>query len=207
MSSIWSGISRRFSGASGDAEAPAEHVSFSNAANVHRESGNVHFRGGDYERALEEYNIGIGKFPMEAEGRPAVVIDVKNPEENVLALLYSNRSAAFVMLGRFTEAYRDAQICVSLEKKWPKGFIRMGKSLLGLGKHKEAAQAFLTAANLESAGRKKDAERHANELEAVQKQSTANIDAYLQALEDNKHLKQKLDDFSLVFGDTGKKNA
>ena len=65
------------------------------------------------------------------------------------ASLFSNRSAAYLALGRLEEALWDAQSCVLLSNKaWAKGFYRLGNAHMAMGKCALAADAFRKGAAL-----------------------------------------------------------
>lgn len=49
--------------------------------------------------------------------------------------------------------------------------------------------------------------KHGIEIEHLKKQNEANNNAYLKLLEEKKGLEYKLNDYSLLFGDAGKKAA
>lgn len=49
-------------------------------------------------------------------------------------MYYSNRSASFMQIKDYTRAKEDAESCVSLKPTWPKGYSRLGNSLLNLRK-------------------------------------------------------------------------
>ncbi|CAO3646937.1 unnamed protein product [Mucor hiemalis] len=59
-----------------------------------------------------------------------------------LAPILSNRSASHVALGNYIEALADAEIVTKLKKEWSKGWFRKGKALFGLGRNREAIQAY-----------------------------------------------------------------
>ena len=65
------------------------------------------------------------------------------------ASLFSNRSAAYLALGRLEEALWDAQNCVLLSNMtWAKGFYRLGNAHMAMGKCALAADAFRKGAEL-----------------------------------------------------------
>lgn len=59
-----------------------------------------------------------------------------------LAPILSNRSASYVALGSYIEALADAEIVTKMKKEWSKGWFRKGKALVGLGRNKEAIEAY-----------------------------------------------------------------
>lgn len=66
-----------------------------------KERGNEAYQAGDFKKAVECYTEGIDNDPTNA-------------------ILYSNRSAAFLNLNQYTEARRDADMCIELSPEWSK---------------------------------------------------------------------------------------
>ena len=62
--------------------------------------------------------------------------------------LRSNRSAAYLALGRTNEAVADAVRCVALDAAWPKAHYRLGKALAASGGWHAAAASLETCARL-----------------------------------------------------------
>jgi tetratricopeptide (TPR) repeat protein len=88
-----------------------------------KEQGNTAFQRGEFAAAHLHYTKAIKCTP-------------KN------AILYSNRAACLLKLKRFEEARDDAAACIELDADFLKGHLRLGSSLLHLGKYKKAIQAF-----------------------------------------------------------------
>lgn len=88
-----------------------------------KDEGNAALNGDRPGDAVEKYS-------------EAIKLD---PENHVL---FSNRSAAYAKLENFTEAFIDAERTVSLKPDWPKGFSRMGASLVYLNRLEEAEEAY-----------------------------------------------------------------
>ncbi|XP_068650142.1 hsp70-Hsp90 organizing protein 3-like [Aristolochia californica] len=57
-------------------------------------------------------------------------------------VLYSNRSAAYASLLKYSEALTDAQKTVQLNPDWSKGYSRLGAAHLGLGNYEEAVSSY-----------------------------------------------------------------
>ena len=57
-------------------------------------------------------------------------------------MLFSNRSGAFLNLGRYEEALADAERTMALRPEWWKGIARKGFALHGLGRYAEAIATF-----------------------------------------------------------------
>lgn len=66
-----------------------------------KEKGNNAYQDGDYAAAVHFYSEGIENEPTNA-------------------ILFSNRSAAYLKLGDFDMAKRDADMCIELDPKWSK---------------------------------------------------------------------------------------
>ena len=57
-------------------------------------------------------------------------------------LLYSNRSATYASLGKYSEALADAVKTVQLKPGWSKGYFNLGEAHFGLGHFDEAVGAY-----------------------------------------------------------------
>ena len=57
-------------------------------------------------------------------------------------LLYSNRSATYTRLGKYSEALADVVKTVQLRPGWPKGYFRLDAAHFGLGHFDEAVTAY-----------------------------------------------------------------
>ncbi|KAF2361015.1 Tetratricopeptide repeat [Trinorchestia longiramus] len=90
-----------------------------------KEKGNACMREGQVSEAIEYYTEAI---KLEAT-----------------AILYSNRSNAYLKLRKFYEANRDAEEAISLDPMWSKGYFRFGEVRLGVQQLKEAVTAYETA--------------------------------------------------------------
>ncbi|RXG73925.1 Stress-induced-phosphoprotein 1 [Armadillidium vulgare] len=88
-----------------------------------KDEGNKALNGGNFEEAVKCYTH-------------AIEID---PDNHVL---YSNRSAAYAKMDKFTEALEDAEKTVSLKPDWTKGYSRKGAALAFLHRYPEAVAAY-----------------------------------------------------------------
>lgn len=80
-----------------------------------KESGNHLYKFKNYKGALAMYDEAIKLCP-----------------EN--AAYYGNRSACYMMLNMYNKALEDVQKAVSLDSSFTKGYIRMAKIYIALGK-------------------------------------------------------------------------
>ncbi|GAA5901027.1 hypothetical protein JCM6882_006005 [Rhodosporidiobolus microsporus] len=94
-------------------------------AEAAKEAGNALFKAGDYAGAREKYGEAIKLAPSSY-------------------LLLGNRSFASLKLSPpdHSSALLDADAALALAPTWAKGHVRRGEALEGLGKTKEAAEAF-----------------------------------------------------------------
>ncbi|XXG75931.1 hypothetical protein AAC387_Pa08g0395 [Persea americana] len=85
--------------------------------------GNAAFSSGQFDAAVRFFSQAIHLSPSNH-------------------LLYSNRSAAYASLHRYSDALADAQKTVELKPDWPKGYSRLGVAHVGLGRLADAIAAF-----------------------------------------------------------------
>lgn len=81
------------------------------AATRKKNEGNEYFKVGDYPRAVASYSEAIDLQPTNA-------------------VLYSNRSAAYAGMSKWTEAAEDGKRCVELDPTFVKGYHRAGNAML-----------------------------------------------------------------------------
>ncbi|EYU26826.1 hypothetical protein MIMGU_mgv11b014132mg [Erythranthe guttata] len=75
--------------------------------------GNAAFSAGNFDDAVAHFTDAIGLAPTNH-------------------VLYSNRSAAYASLNKFSEALSDAEKTVELKPDWGKGYSRLGAAHMGL---------------------------------------------------------------------------
>ncbi|OLL25780.1 Translocation protein sec72 [Neolecta irregularis DAH-3] len=100
-----------------------------------KDTGNVAFRKNNFQEALKYYTLAI---EMSAN-RPPWENSVQTRDE--LAIVLCNRSACYMSLQKWPEAYADAEGVIEFKRPWSKGHLRRGKALQMLGKLKEAKEA------------------------------------------------------------------
>lgn len=99
-------------------------------AEEERETGNTHFKNGDFPTALKHYTESIKR----------------NPEE---ARVYSNRAAAYTKLAEFGLALKDVDSCLKLDPKFVKAYLRKGTILLTMKELSRAREAFEAALEID----------------------------------------------------------
>ena len=77
---------------------------------------------------------------------------IKLDQEN--AVLYSNRSAAFLKLGKVAKAIEDADECIVLKPDWEKGYFRKGQALETKGDFSSAFDTYDTYKTYPNIGNK-----------------------------------------------------
>ncbi|KAK7406227.1 hypothetical protein VNO78_07847 [Psophocarpus tetragonolobus] len=85
--------------------------------------GNAAFSSGDYAAAIRHFSDAIDLAPTNH-------------------VLYSNRSASYASLKRYSEALADAKKTVELKPDWSKGYSRLGAAHLGLSQYDDAVSAY-----------------------------------------------------------------
>ncbi|EGG19805.1 hypothetical protein DFA_06907 [Cavenderia fasciculata] len=104
-----------------------------------KDNGNTAFRRGEYEIALNWYQLAIDVEDVTAEVKAASSTS-KQPE-SIAHILYSNKSACHYNLKNYVEALMDADKSIELAPSWPKGYFRRAQALEALGRKDEAEQA------------------------------------------------------------------
>lgn len=99
-------------------------------AEQEKELGNDLFRKGDFSTALKHYSEAIKRNPDDPK-------------------LYSNRAACYTKLAAFDLGLKDCEMCVTLDEKFIKGWVRMGKILQGMQQQSKALNAYQKALELD----------------------------------------------------------
>lgn len=92
-------------------------------SSTEKKLGNEAFKKGDFGSAVEHFSKAIESSPDDY-------------------ILYSNRSAAYSSMGKYTEALTDADITVKLNPQWPRGHSRRASALHFLGRINEALDEY-----------------------------------------------------------------
>ncbi|KAH0973850.1 hypothetical protein GBA52_015749 [Prunus armeniaca] len=85
--------------------------------------GNAAFSSGDFNAAVTHFTEAINLAPTNH-------------------VLYSNRSAAYASLNKYSEALADAKKTVEVKPDWGKGYSRLGAAHVGLGQYSDAISAY-----------------------------------------------------------------
>ncbi|CAJ2650519.1 unnamed protein product [Trifolium pratense] len=85
--------------------------------------GNAAFSSGDFATAIRHFSEAIDLSPNNH-------------------VLYSNRSAAYASLQKYSDALTDAKKTVELKPDWSKGYSRLGAAHLGLSQFDDAVSAY-----------------------------------------------------------------
>ncbi|EHN00250.1 Sti1p [Saccharomyces cerevisiae x Saccharomyces kudriavzevii VIN7] len=100
-------------------------------ADEYKQQGNAAFTAKNYDGAIELFTKAI-----EVSETPSHV-------------LFSNRSACYTSLKKFSDALNDANECVKINPSWSKGYNRLGAAHLGLGDLDEAESDYKKALELD----------------------------------------------------------
>lgn len=94
-----------------------------------KEQAAIAWANGQFDEAIEQYTSALFKV---ADGS----------DKDLQKTLLSNRSAAYMKVGRTQAALTDAIKCVEIDETWAKGHSRKGDALYALGKLTEAYNAY-----------------------------------------------------------------
>ncbi|XP_006358357.1 hsp70-Hsp90 organizing protein 3-like [Solanum tuberosum] len=93
------------------------------AAEESKSKGNAAFAAGNFTDAVRHFTEAINLSPNNH-------------------VLYSNRSAVYASLNKFSEALIDAEKTVELKPDWSKGYSRVGAAYVGLNNYNDAVLAY-----------------------------------------------------------------
>lgn len=100
-------------------------------AEEEKEKGNEYFKKGDFSTAVKHYSEAISRNPDDPK-------------------LYSNRAACYTKLAAFDLGLKDCDMCLKLDEKFIKGWIRKGKILQGMQNQSQALAAYQKAMEIDS---------------------------------------------------------
>jgi len=95
-----------------------------------KQKGNDAFKNGKNDEAINYWSDAITH------------VENNDNDKDLLKVLYSNRSGAYLKLKNKQKALDDANKCISLDRSWTKGFIRKGDALHSDLKYIEAYNSY-----------------------------------------------------------------
>ncbi|KAI8977451.1 hypothetical protein BDF20DRAFT_913764 [Mycotypha africana] len=113
-----------------------------------KEEGNKYFKKENYKEAIRFYTMAVDLSWSRPLWEPLAFQYVRDE----LCPVLSNRSAAYMALNEFVNAYVDADMVTRLRREWSKGWFRKGKALVGLGRLDDAAEAYETGLRFDHEG-------------------------------------------------------
>jgi len=93
-----------------------------------KEQGNTAFRNNNLDEAIQWFTTAIN-------------LDKQNASKQ-LHTFYSNRSATYMKLDKYEEAYQDGLKCIEVKPDWGKGYSRAGCALFSMGRYQEAQKIY-----------------------------------------------------------------
>ena len=128
---------------------------------ANKAKGNEAFKTGDYGSAIAHYELSLQDTELDSDK----------------SIVYSNRAACFLKLGRLEEALKEAERSVSLDEKNVKGNFRVGLALHALKRYGEAVKALEKAQSLEKKKQNKDIENAIRMAEFMGRKQAAETSA------------------------------
>ena len=120
-----------------------------------KEEGNAAFKAGQYELAVEKYSAALAEDPK-------------------AYAVYSNRSAAYLKLGKATAALKDAEACITWKGDFTRGWLRKGQAHEALSQWRDAVEAYRSGLDFDpSNDQLKQAHKAADEAERRVPRSSA----------------------------------
>lgn len=101
-----------------------------------KKAGDDAWGKGNFQEAIDHY------------GKAINVETGSSNDKNVLKVLYSNRSAAYLKVNKSSAALLDADKCVELDSQWPKGLVRKGDALYAMSRYVEAYNCYNAASRV-----------------------------------------------------------
>lgn len=102
-----------------------------------KQLGNDAFKNGNNDDAIKHWSDAISQCN-------------DNNDKDILKVLYSNRSGAYLKIKNKDNAIDDANKCISLDRSWTKGYIRKGDALHSQLKYVEAYNSYNEGSRLDS---------------------------------------------------------
>ena len=95
-----------------------------------KEQGNAAFKALDFESAVQYYS-------------EALVEDPKN------YAIYSNRSAAYLKIGKAAAALKDAEACITWKGDFTRGWLRKGQAHEAMDQWRDAVEAYRSGLDID----------------------------------------------------------
>jgi len=100
-----------------------------------KDEGNTMFKKGQHALAAKQYTNALDIAASRPPWEPHVIL------REELAMVLSNRSAAYVADNELDCGLWDADAVIGLKRPWSKGHFRKAKALMGMGRYQEAKEA------------------------------------------------------------------
>jgi len=102
-----------------------------------KEKGNLFFKSGDYNKAIEMYSECLRKG------------EEQKVNDELMVVVFSNRAMAYLKLREFLKAEDDCTNALKLNDKHVKSLVRRGQARRKLERHKESLRDYEAAAEIE----------------------------------------------------------
>ncbi|PVU98112.1 hypothetical protein BB561_000100 [Smittium simulii] len=101
-----------------------------------KNQGNSFFRTKNFAEAAAKYSEALNLSNQRPPWDSGQIIS----EET--SVLYCNRAACFLEIGKYAEAFWDTEVVIKLKRSWGKAHYRRGKALFMLARYKESIESF-----------------------------------------------------------------
>lgn len=142
------------------------------SADEYKQQGNAAFSAKKYDEAIELFSKAIEASP--------------SPNH----VLYSNRSACYASMKKFTDALKDADECIKINPTWAKGYNRKGAAHLGLNDLDDAESSYKKALDLDASN--KIAQEGLDQIKRIQASRQSQPDLGLSQMFSDPNLIEKL---------------
>lgn len=95
-----------------------------------KEQGNAAFKAGDHETAIQFYSEALAEDP-------------KN------YAIYSNRSAAYLKIGKAAAALKDAEACITWKGDFTRGWLRKGQAHEAMDQWRDAVESYRSGLDID----------------------------------------------------------
>lgn len=146
-----------------------------------RKQGNIHFVKKENKEAVEVYTKALEILNQKD------LYDGNEPKE-ILGVIYSNRSASYLLLNENEKALSDAENAIKYKPTWDKGYYRKTKALLALNRKKDAIKDLCEALKIELT--KEEEKRILKILIDITGLNSENLDDIIDVIEDYRYKKE-----------------